>query len=73
MAYDEKLAARMRAELAQKPGYSELRMCGGLCFLLHGNMACSILKDGLLVRVGCRATRTPWLSAMCARWTTARG
>lgn len=52
MAYDEKLAAQVRDELGQEPGYSERKMFGGLCFLLHGNMACGVLKDELLVRVG---------------------
>ncbi len=27
-------------------------MFGGLCFLVHGNMACGIVKDELMVRVG---------------------
>lgn len=27
-------------------------MFGGICFLLYGNMACGIIKDDLIVRVG---------------------
>ena len=27
-------------------------MFGGVCFLLHGNMACGIINDDLIVRVG---------------------
>lgn len=30
----------------------EKKMFGGLCFLLNGNMACGILKNALIVRVG---------------------
>ena len=52
MAYDEKLAARVRATLAAEPVTSERKMFGGLCFLVNGNMACGIVKDELMVRVG---------------------
>ena len=27
-------------------------MFGGICFLLYGNMACGVLGDNLIVRVG---------------------
>jgi len=27
-------------------------MFGGVCFLLRGNMACGVLNDDLIVRVG---------------------
>ena len=52
MAYDEGLAERVRLELAALEGVSERRMFGGLCFMLHGNMALGIDKDRLIVRVG---------------------
>lgn len=52
MAYDECLAERVRLELAPLKGVSERRMFGGLCFMLHGNMALGIDKDRLMVRVG---------------------
>jgi len=52
MAYDESLAARVRALLERQPGTSERKMFGGLAFLLRGNMACGIVKDELMVRVG---------------------
>lgn len=51
MAYDEKLAKRVRDLLAKTPGYSERKMFGGLCFMLNGNMACGIVKDELMVRL----------------------
>ena len=38
MAFDESLAARIRAALARRKGVGERRMFGGLCFLLHGNL-----------------------------------
>lgn len=52
MSYDEELAARVRLLLVERKGYDEKKMFGGLCFLLRGNMACGILRDFLIVRVG---------------------
>ncbi|MFW2365896.1 MAG: TfoX/Sxy family protein [Desulforhopalus sp.] len=52
MAYDEDLAARVRAILDATEGYSEKKMFGGICCLVNGNMACGITGDSLIVRVG---------------------
>ena len=52
MAYDEELAVRVREELAAQPGVVEKRMFGGLAFLVDGNLACSVTRGGLMVRVG---------------------
>jgi TfoX/Sxy family transcriptional regulator of competence genes len=52
MAYDELLAIRMRAALGSLPGLEEKKMFGGTGFLLHGNMACGVIKNDLIVRVG---------------------
>jgi hypothetical protein len=52
MAYDEKLASRVRALLEGKRGIAEKRMFGGIAFLLRGKMCCGVLKDDLVVRVG---------------------
>lgn len=52
MAYDEGLAQRVREILEEKPGYNEKKMFGGICFLLHGNMACGILDYDIIIRVG---------------------
>lgn len=51
MAFDEGLAQRVR-EVADRPDLTEKRMFGGLCFLIGGNMACGIVGDDLMVRVG---------------------
>ena len=56
MAYDERLAARVRDLLGDRPGVAERRMFGGLAFLLHGNMACGVRDDELLVRVAADAS-----------------
>lgn len=52
MAYDKALAERVREALAGQPGLTERAMFGGVGFMVHGNMACGILKDELMVRVG---------------------
>jgi TfoX/Sxy family transcriptional regulator of competence genes len=52
MAYDEGLAQRIRKVLAFEPGLVEKKMFGGVGFLLHGNMACGVHGDALIVRVG---------------------
>ncbi len=52
MAYDDRLAARMRTALGRRKGLREIRMMGGLCFTLRGHMCCGVLNDDLVVRVG---------------------
>ena len=52
MAYDEKLAERIRELLNDERGLTEQRMFGGLAFLIGGNMAVAVSgQGGLLVRV----------------------
>ena len=54
MAYGEGLATRVRGVLGEQPGLVE-KMFGGLAFLLHGNMACGVRGDDLIVRVAAEA------------------
>jgi TfoX/Sxy family transcriptional regulator of competence genes len=51
MAYDETLAARIRKILSSVAGFSEKKMFGGLCFLIHGHMCCGVLKEELVLRL----------------------
>jgi TfoX/Sxy family transcriptional regulator of competence genes len=52
MAYDERLAERIRRFVADEPRLTEKKMFGGLAFLVRGNMAVSASgQGGLLVRV----------------------
>jgi len=52
MSYDEELATRIRGLLAGEPDISEMRMFGGLAFLVAGNMAVAAGGQGaLMVRV----------------------
>ena len=52
MAYDEELAERIRAALADRRDVSERKMFGGLSFMLRGNMCCGVEKTNLMARVG---------------------
>lgn len=51
MAYNERLAERIRNYLKHRRGVDEKRMFGGLCFMLNGHMCCGVEKDRLMVRV----------------------
>ena len=50
MAYNLKLAERIKLEVQGMPCV-EKKMFGGMGILLHGNMACGVINDGLIVRV----------------------
>lgn len=52
MAYDEALAERVRELVSLRESTSERRMFGGIAFMLAGNMACGVLGEELIVRVG---------------------
>ncbi len=52
MAYDEKLAERVRARVEGEAGLTEQKMFGGLAFLIGGNMAIAASgQGGVLVRI----------------------
>ena len=52
VAYDEELADRIRALLGGEPDLTEMKMFGGLGFLIGGNMAVAASgQGGVLVRV----------------------
>src|SRR5262245_36432724 len=51
MAYDEALAARIRAQLETTRGVVEKKMFGGVAFLVNGNMSVGVHKDELIVRI----------------------
>jgi TfoX/Sxy family transcriptional regulator of competence genes len=51
MAYDEELADRIRAEVAGERGVTEMKMFGGLAFLIGGHMAVAVSgQGGLMLR-----------------------
>jgi TfoX/Sxy family transcriptional regulator of competence genes len=51
MAYDERLAERIRELTDGEPGLSEKRMFGGLAFLVDGRLAVASGRDGIMLRV----------------------
>jgi TfoX/Sxy family transcriptional regulator of competence genes len=51
MAYDEELAERVRAALGPVLGVTEIRMFGGLCYTIGGNMAVGVTGQDLMVRL----------------------
>ena len=68
MAYDEGLAQRIRELLEDDPRVAEKKMFGGVAFLVDGHMACGIIRDELMVRVGpeahAEAVAQPFARAM---------
>mgnify|MGYP001817440249 CR=1 FL=1 len=52
MAYDEDVAYRIRAALADQGSVTERKMFGGLAFMVNGHMCCGLAKGELMVRVG---------------------
>ena len=58
MAYDEDLANRIRELVAGEPGVTEMKMFGGLAFLIGGNMSVAASgQGGLMVRVAPEETQ----------------
>jgi TfoX N-terminal domain len=51
VAYDEKLAARVRALLSHRDDVAERPMFGGLTFMLGGHMCCGVNRGELIVRI----------------------
>lgn len=52
MVYDPGLSQRIREIMQEQPELREAEMFGGICFMLQGNMACGVIGDELMVRVG---------------------
>jgi len=52
VAYDDELAGRVPALLAELTDFEERKMFGGLAFMVNTHMACGIVGDDLMVRVG---------------------
>ena len=51
MAFDERLAERIRGTLRRRKGLVEKKMFGGIAFLLNGNMCCGVHRSELIVRL----------------------
>jgi|SRR5208337_4543730 len=51
MAYDERLADRVRRALAGRTEVAEKPMFGGLTFMVAGNMCCGVNRNDLIIRL----------------------
>ncbi len=51
MTENELLIERIRRILSQLENYSERRMFGSVCFMIHGNMCAGTWKGSLIVRL----------------------
>jgi TfoX/Sxy family transcriptional regulator of competence genes len=51
MAYNEKLADRIRERLVDLENLEEKQMMGGLTFMYNGKMCVGIIKDELMCRI----------------------
>ncbi|MFN8279740.1 MAG: TfoX/Sxy family protein [Saprospiraceae bacterium] len=51
MAYNEKLAARIRERLQDTPNMIEKEMMGGLTFMVNDKMCIGIIKDEMMCRI----------------------
>jgi hypothetical protein len=52
MAYNQDLAQRIRDVLGEPTDLTERQMFGGIGFMIDGNMACGVIEDDLIIRVG---------------------
>ncbi len=52
MTFDERLAQRESAVLLDVPDVREQQMFSGIAFLVGGHMACGIVGDELMLRLG---------------------
>ena len=52
MAYDERLAERVRVALEGERGVTERKMFGGIGFMIDGKMSMGVIGDELIVRTG---------------------
>jgi len=66
MAFDAALAERVHQVLGDAPDVVAKRMFGGIAFMVAGNMACGVMGDDLMVRVG-KAAQAACLAQPFAR------
>lgn len=51
MAYNTKLADRIREAIADIPHVEEKFMFGGVCFMLNGKMCIGVVQDEMMCRI----------------------
>ena len=51
MAYDERLADRIREILVDQPQVEEKQMMGGVAFMVNNKMCVGVIKDEMMARI----------------------
>jgi TfoX/Sxy family transcriptional regulator of competence genes len=51
MAFDEKLADKIREALVHLPNVEEKYMFGGVCFMVDGKMCIGVVKEEMMCRI----------------------
>ena len=52
MAYNEKIADRIREALVDLPKVEEKHMFGGVCFMVNDKMCVGVIKEDMMCRIG---------------------
>ena len=65
MAYNEKLANRIREQLSDLPNIEEKEMMGGLTFMVNDKMCIGIIKDEMMCRIAPEMQDTVLKKAGC--------
>jgi len=77
VAFDQELAERVHAALAAVPDLETRRMFGGITFMVGGHMACGVVGQELMLRLGREAAeqalREPHVRAMDFTGRPSRG
>jgi len=58
MAYDEGLSFRVEAILDDSPAVIAKKIFGGIGYLIHGNIACGVIQNAIIIRLSQEDYRT---------------
>lgn len=67
MAYNEKLADRIREALVDAPKTLEKQMFGGVCFMVDNKMCVGVVKEEMMCRINPLAEEEALEKAGCRR------
>jgi hypothetical protein len=70
MAYDERLAKRVRSVVSSRAGVEEKKMFGGLAFLLDRHMFCGVIGADLWFESAPARPGRPSRARTRGRWTS---
>ena len=67
MAYNEKLADRIRETLVDIPKTTEKQMFGGICFMINNKMCIGVAKEEMMCRINPQVQEEALEKAGCRR------